>query len=78
MKEESMCVCVFRRTLSLTHLVLVGSVGLRLRCRTIAEETHEHAHTHTNRLLWQQTSKNSQGIISLVSHGAECLKLGAE
>lgn len=37
-----MCVCVRRPTLSLTHLVLVGSVGLRLRRRAIAEETHEH------------------------------------
>lgn len=36
-----MCVC--GPTLSLTHLVLVGSVGLRLRRRPIAEETHEHA-----------------------------------
>lgn len=56
MKEESarvyVCACVFERTLGLTHLVLVGSVGLRLRCRTIAEETHERTH----RLLWQQTS----------------------
>ena len=44
-----MCVCVclhvyvLRPTLSLTHLVLVGSVGLWLCRRTITEETYEHA-----------------------------------
>lgn len=36
-----MCVC--GPTLSLAHLVLVGSVGLRLRRRALAEETHERA-----------------------------------
>lgn len=30
-------------TRSLTYLVLVGSVGLRLSRRTVTEETHEHA-----------------------------------
>lgn len=41
-KKVFVCACMLRRTLSLTHLVLVGSVCLQ-RCRqTIAEETYKH------------------------------------
>lgn len=41
-KRVFVCACVLRRTLSLTHLVLVGSVCLQHCRQTIAEETYKH------------------------------------
>lgn len=62
-------VCVHRHTLSLARLVLVGTVGLWLCRRAIAEESHRHT-TFSLAADGAITEKYSRSRISLVSRVA--------